>query len=56
MVTQELLVGDIVLLDSGDRMLVDGVLIDSMGLVLDEAALTGTGNASSQAAYSLTGL
>lgn len=40
-VTNELLVGDVVLLDSGDRMLVDGILIDSMGLVLDEAALTG---------------
>eukprot|EP00201_Polytomella_parva_P013237 CAMPEP_0175051854 /NCGR_PEP_ID=MMETSP0052_2-20121109/8038_1 /TAXON_ID=51329 ORGANISM="Polytomella parva, Strain SAG 63-3" /NCGR_SAMPLE_ID=MMETSP0052_2 /ASSEMBLY_ACC=CAM_ASM_000194 /LENGTH=685 /DNA_ID=CAMNT_0016316199 /DNA_START=75 /DNA_END=2128 /DNA_ORIENTATION=+ len=37
----EVVVGDIYCLDAGDKVVADGIVIDSQGLLLDEAALTG---------------
>ncbi|KAG2500891.1 hypothetical protein HYH03_001650 [Edaphochlamys debaryana] len=37
----ELVVGDVYLLDTGDKVVADGVCYDSQGLVIDEASLTG---------------
>ncbi|KAG2437196.1 hypothetical protein HXX76_005860 [Chlamydomonas incerta] len=37
----EIVVGDVMFLDTGDKIIADGVLIDSQGIVLDEASLTG---------------
>lgn len=37
----DIVVGDIMILDQGDKIIADGVVIDSQGLVLDEASLTG---------------
>eukprot|EP00198_Chlamydomonas_reinhardtii_P002721 XP_001692057.1 plasma membrane calcium-transporting ATPase [Chlamydomonas reinhardtii] len=37
----EVVVGDIMFLDTGDKVIADGIVIDSQGLVLDEASLTG---------------
>lgn len=38
---KELVVGDIVLLSTGDKIPADGRLLESMGLAVDESALTG---------------
>eukprot|EP00201_Polytomella_parva_P009432 CAMPEP_0175050876 /NCGR_PEP_ID=MMETSP0052_2-20121109/7489_1 /TAXON_ID=51329 ORGANISM="Polytomella parva, Strain SAG 63-3" /NCGR_SAMPLE_ID=MMETSP0052_2 /ASSEMBLY_ACC=CAM_ASM_000194 /LENGTH=692 /DNA_ID=CAMNT_0016315101 /DNA_START=58 /DNA_END=2132 /DNA_ORIENTATION=+ len=37
----EVVVGDIYILDTGDKVVADGIVLDSQGLVIDEAALTG---------------
>ena len=37
----EVVVGDIMFLDTGDKIIADGVLFKSQGLVVDEASLTG---------------
>ncbi|KAG2453779.1 hypothetical protein HYH02_001989 [Chlamydomonas schloesseri] len=37
----EVVVGDVMFLDTGDKVIADGIVIDSQGLVLDEASLTG---------------
>eukprot|EP00798_Chlamydomonas_sp_ICE-L_P032522 gene32522-17235_t len=37
----DLVVGDLVLLEMGDRLVADGILIASDGLILDESSLTG---------------
>ncbi|GLC40623.1 hypothetical protein PLESTM_001094100 [Pleodorina starrii] len=37
----EVVVGDVLFLDTGDKVIADGIVIDSQGLVLDEASLTG---------------
>lgn len=37
----ELLVGDVLLLDTGDKIAADGIAFISYGLVADEASLTG---------------
>ena len=37
----QVVVGDIMFLDTGDKVIADGIVIDSQGLVLDEASLTG---------------
>lgn len=37
----ELVVGDIYLLDTGDKVVADCIVFDSQGLVVDEASLTG---------------
>ncbi len=37
----DLVVGDIYLLDTGDKVVADGVCFDSQGLIIDEASLTG---------------
>ena len=37
----ELLVGDVLLLDTGDKISADGIVFQAYGLVADEAALTG---------------
>ncbi|KAG2435667.1 hypothetical protein HXX76_006868 [Chlamydomonas incerta] len=37
----EIVVGDVMFLDTGDKVIADGIVIDSQGLVLDEASLTG---------------
>ncbi|GIL57498.1 hypothetical protein Vafri_12720 [Volvox africanus] len=37
----EVVVGDILFLDTGDKVIADGLVVDSQGLVLDEASLTG---------------
>ncbi|PNW74900.1 hypothetical protein CHLRE_12g505350v5 [Chlamydomonas reinhardtii] len=37
----ELVVGDVYLLDTGDKVVADGVCFDCQGLVIDEASLTG---------------
>ncbi|EFJ49476.1 hypothetical protein VOLCADRAFT_104340 [Volvox carteri f. nagariensis] len=37
----DVVVGDILFLDTGDKVIADGIVIDSQGLVLDEASLTG---------------
>lgn len=40
-VTFDIVCGDVVVLDMGDKVLADGILINSFGIVLDEASLTG---------------
>ncbi|KAG2501673.1 hypothetical protein HYH03_000176 [Edaphochlamys debaryana] len=37
----EVVVGDVLFLDTGDKIIADGIVIDSQGLVIDEASLTG---------------
>jgi P-type Ca2+ transporter type 2C len=37
----EVVVGDLLLLDTGDKLIADGVLAETHGLVVDEASLTG---------------
>lgn len=37
----ELVVGDVMILDTGDKVVADGVEIDGHGLIIDEASLTG---------------
>ncbi|EFJ50671.1 hypothetical protein VOLCADRAFT_88435 [Volvox carteri f. nagariensis] len=37
----QLVVGDVYLLDTGDKVVADGICFDSQGLVVDEASLTG---------------
>ena len=37
----DIVVGDILVLDTGDKVVADGLCIESYGLVLDEASLTG---------------
>ncbi|GLC43787.1 hypothetical protein PLESTB_000907900 [Pleodorina starrii] len=37
----QLVVGDVYLLDMGDKVVADGICFDSQGLVIDEASLTG---------------
>ena len=36
-----MLVGDVLILDTGDKVVADGVLLEAHGLVIDEASLTG---------------
>lgn len=43
----EIVVGDVMFLDTGDKVIADGVVIDSQGIVLDEASLTGAAAARS---------
>lgn len=37
----EIVCGDILILDTGDKLIADGVLVETHGLVIDEASLTG---------------
>lgn len=37
----EVVVGDVLLLDTGDKLIADGIAFESLGLVIDEASLTG---------------
>ena len=37
----DVVVGDLLMLDTGDKIIADGVLIETFGLVIDEASLTG---------------
>ncbi|GFR48829.1 hypothetical protein Agub_g10782 [Astrephomene gubernaculifera] len=37
----EVVVGDVLLLDTGDKVVADGIVFEAHGLVLDEASLTG---------------
>ena len=37
----EIVVGDLLVLDTGDKIVADGVAVESFGLVVDEASLTG---------------
>lgn len=37
----QLVVGDVYLLDTGDKVVADGICFDSQGLIIDEASLTG---------------
>ena len=37
----ELVVGDVVILDAGDKIVADMLMFESHGLVIDEASLTG---------------
>jgi Ca2+-transporting ATPase len=37
----DILVGDVLLLDTGDKIAADGIAFQSYGLVVDEASLTG---------------
>jgi Ca2+-transporting ATPase len=37
----DVVVGDLLLLDTGDKLIADGVLVETHGLVVDEASLTG---------------
>ncbi len=37
----DILVGDVMLLNTGDKITADGVVIDAFDLVIDEASLTG---------------
>ncbi|MEW5301157.1 MAG: hypothetical protein WDW36_004035 [Sanguina aurantia] len=37
----DIVVGDVLLLDTGDKLVADGVVIEHQGLVIDEASLTG---------------
>ena len=34
-------VGDVLILDTGDKVVADGVLLETHGMVIDEASLTG---------------
>ena len=37
----DVVVGDVLLLDTGDKIVADGILTKAFGLVVDEASLTG---------------
>ena len=37
----DIVVGDLLVLDTGDKIVADGVAVESFGLVVDEASLTG---------------
>lgn len=37
----DIVVGDLLVLDTGDKIVADGVTVESFGLVIDEASLTG---------------
>ena len=37
----DIVVGDIMLLNTGDKVIADGIITESHGLVIDEASLTG---------------
>ena len=37
----DIVVGDVVLLDAGDKVIADMIMIESFGLIIDEASLTG---------------
>lgn len=37
----DVVVGDLLVLDTGDKIVADGILIKAFGLVIDEASLTG---------------
>jgi Ca2+-transporting ATPase len=37
----DVVVGDLLVLDTGDKIVADGVMVQSFGLVVDEASLTG---------------
>lgn len=37
----DIVVGDVLILDTGDKVVADGVLISTQGLTIDEASLTG---------------
>lgn len=37
----DIVVGDLLILDTGDKVVADGVAVESFGLVADEASLTG---------------
>jgi magnesium-transporting ATPase (P-type) len=37
----DIIVGDVLLLNTGDKIIADGILIESFSLVIDEASLTG---------------
>lgn len=41
MANTEIVSGDIMLLDTGDKIIADGVVFEAHGLVIDEASLTG---------------
>ena len=41
MSSEEVVVGDLLFLDAGDKVIADGVVVASQGLVIDEASLTG---------------
>ncbi|MDO4559233.1 MAG: cation-transporting P-type ATPase, partial [Planctomycetia bacterium] len=47
----EIVVGDVVRLDMGDRIPADGVLVDQLGLLIDEAMLTGESVPAEKTAY-----
>ena len=36
-----MVVGDLLVLDTGDKLVADGIAVQSHGLVVDEASLTG---------------
>ena len=38
---EDVVVGDIMLLDTGDKVVADGLYIEGFGLIVDEASLTG---------------
>lgn len=40
----DILVGEVMLLNTGDKIVADGIVIDSFGLAIDEASLTGESN------------
>ena len=40
-VNHDVVVGDVMILDTGDKIIADGIVIHSFGLVVDEASLTG---------------
>jgi len=40
----DVVVGDVLLLDTGDKVIADGVVVESFNLTLDEASLTGEGD------------
>ena len=37
----DIVVGDVVILDAGDKLVADMIMIESYGLIIDEASLTG---------------
>jgi magnesium-transporting ATPase (P-type) len=37
----EVVCGDLLMLDTGDKIIADGILIETFGLIIDEASLTG---------------
>jgi Ca2+-transporting ATPase len=40
----DLVVGDVYLINMGDKVVADGIMIDGFHLVIDEASLTGQDN------------